>query len=335
MARFAAFAWATLAWVFPNMKFNVTRKGSRARRLLRFTAPQWLVVGSNLLGIPAGWALYHARVLPLATVAANTLWAATNAGLGTAVLRHTLKVQRRKRAHYRFPVPLPAKLHIGGFLARGTIDDLTENGLRFCGPLPAGLEVGSGFTGRLTLPDGPLRFTGTVRSLIARPDHPQVLTGFGGLISTSADDQLRIERFLFGSDMQWLINGYSDQTQTPLSHFFPEHVPGPHRSAFRDLRWNAAEIRRADGGLFQVLLSASAGMHAQNVWLLSFSRLPERRPLRLECFGGQEVATQRVHLQRAHARHQLGGPTFVYRVAGMQRHIIEQLVADDQEREVA
>jgi len=36
MARFAAFAWATLALLVPTMKFRVTRKGSRARRLLRF-----------------------------------------------------------------------------------------------------------------------------------------------------------------------------------------------------------------------------------------------------------------------------------------------------------
>lgn len=135
--------------------------------------------------------------------------------------------------------------------------------------------------------------------------------------------------------MQWLVNGYSDQTQTPLSHLFPEHVPGPHRSAFREVRWNAAEIHHADGRLFQVLLSASAGTHAQKVWLLSFNRLSEKRPLRLECFGGRGVTLQTVQLQRADARHQLAGATFVYRVAGMQPHIIEQLAADEQEREVA
>jgi cellulose synthase (UDP-forming) len=273
--------------------------------------------------------------LPLATVADNTVWAAINAGLGTAVLRHALHVQRRKRTQYRFPIPLPAKLYVGGFLARGTVDDLTENGLRFCGALPANLQVDSGFMGRLTLPDGPLRFTGKVRSLIARPDHPEVLTGFGGVISTSSDDQLRIEQFLFGSDMQWLVNGYSDQTQTPLSHFFPDRVPGPHPAVFRNVRWSAAEIRRADGRLLQALLSASAGMHAQNVWLLSFNRLPERRPLRLECFGGAEGTTQTVQLQRADARHQLGAATFVYRVAGIERHVIEHLLSDEPQREVA
>jgi cellulose synthase (UDP-forming) len=336
MARFAAFAWATLAWFFPTMKFKVTRKGSPSRRLLRFTAPQWLIVMSNLLAIPAGLTLWwHARALPLASVAANTLWAAINAGLGTAVLRHTVTVQRRKRTQYRFPVPLPVKLHFGGFVARGTIDDLSENGLRFYGPLPAGLEVDSGFTGRLTLPDGPLRFAGKVRTLITRPGDAEVIRGMGGVISASPDDRLRIARYLFGSDMQWLINGYSDQTETPLSRLLPGRVAGAHPSAFREARWTAAEVEGRGGRRFEVLLSVSACKSVHNVWLVSFSRLPERRPLRLECFGVPEVAIETVQLQRADARHQLGGATFVYRVSGVQRHVIEQVSSNEPQREVA
>src|SRR5260370_4422655 len=85
MARFAAFIWATLAWLFPKDRFEVTRKRSRARRLLRFTMPQWLVVCSNLLAVPIGIAIYrHAHMLPLAGVAANVLCAGSHCGLASA-----------------------------------------------------------------------------------------------------------------------------------------------------------------------------------------------------------------------------------------------------------
>jgi cellulose synthase (UDP-forming) len=132
MARFAAFAWATLAWFFPNGRFEVTRKRSRARRLLRFTMAQWLVVCSNLLAVPVGIAIYrHTHMLPLAGVAANVLWAGINCGLAAAVLRHTLVVQRRQRAQYRFPVPLPAELDFAGLRVHGTIELTATNGETF------------------------------------------------------------------------------------------------------------------------------------------------------------------------------------------------------------
>jgi cellulose synthase (UDP-forming) len=341
MARFAAFAWATLAWFFPTMRFRVTRKGARARRLLRFTVPQWLVVGSNLLAIPAGIALWrYAHTLPLASVAANTLWAAINAGLAGAVLRHTLSVQRRRRLHYRFPVPLPAELEFAGMHVRGTIDDLSARGVRFYGPLPAGIAPDSRFEGRLTLPDGPLKLTGHVRNLFALADRPGVFTGFGGEVQANARDEQRIERFLFGSNMQWLVNGYCDQSGTPLSFLLPARVPGPHRSAFRGVHWNAAEVTGPDGRPAQALLSFTTATPARHVWLLSFIQLPENQPLRLQCFRRSEVQSQTVLLRRADARHQPGPAAFVYSVVGIQRHLIEAWSADERrpdepQREVA
>ncbi len=54
MARFAAFAWATLAWIFPRMKFKVTPKGAPTKRAIRLSLPQWLVLGFNFGAIPIG-----------------------------------------------------------------------------------------------------------------------------------------------------------------------------------------------------------------------------------------------------------------------------------------
>jgi len=218
---------------------------------------------------------------------------------------------------------------------RGTIDDLSQHGMRFYGPLPPGIARDSAFAGRLTLPDGPLEFAGRVRNLIGLAEHPGVPKGFGGELSASAGDEQRIERFLFGSDMQWLVNGYSDQTETPLTHLLPALVPGPHRSAFRGVHWNAAEVTGADGRRCQALLSFASATSARHVWLLTFTPLPERQPLRLQCFRRREVAPQTVQLERADARHQLGPVAFVYRVAGIERNVIEHWSSDERQREVA
>ena len=56
MARFAAFAWATMAWFIPPNTFKVTRKGGRAEDgLLRLTSPQATVLALNVLGLVGGW----------------------------------------------------------------------------------------------------------------------------------------------------------------------------------------------------------------------------------------------------------------------------------------
>jgi cellulose synthase (UDP-forming) len=336
MARFAAFARATLAWFFPNGRFEVTRKRSRARRLLRFTMPQWLVVCSNLLAVPVGIAIYrHTHLLPLAGVAANVLWAGINCGLAAAVLRHTLTVQRRQRAQYRFPVPLPAELDFAGLRVHGTIDNLSEHGIRFYGCLLPYIESGSEFSGRLTLPDGPLPFTGQVRTLIPLQGHPGTFKAFGGVFNAKPEDQKRIDRFLFGSDLQWVVNGYSDQVDTPFSRLIPGHVPRARRPPFLDTHWNAAELTGTNGKTFQVVLSFSKTDRRQSGWLLSFTQVPEDQTLRLDSFRRTDVAPQMVRLQRADGLQQAGSTVFVYRLTAIAQPLIDSEFADERRQDVA
>jgi len=336
MARFAAFAWATLAWFFPNGRFEVTRKRSRARRLLRFTMPQWLVVCSNVLAVPVGIAIYrHTHMLPLAGVAANVLWAGINCGLAAAVLRHTLMVQRRQRAQYRFPVPLPAELDFAGVRVHGTIDNLSEHGMRFYGGLPPFLESGSEFSGRLTLPDGPLPFTGQVRTLIPLEGHPGTFKAFGGTFNAKPGDQKRIDHFLFGSDLQWMVNGYSDQVDTPFSRLIPGHVPRARRPPFLDTHWNAGELTGMNGETFQVVQSFSKTDRTKSGWLLSFTQVPEDQTLRLDSFRRTDVAPQMVRLQRADGLQQAGSTVFVYRLTAVAQSIIDSEFVDERHQDVA
>jgi cellulose synthase (UDP-forming) len=336
MARFAAFAWATLAWFFPNGRFEVTRKGSRARRLLRFTMAQWLVVCSNLLAVPVGIVIYrHTHMLPLAGVAANVLWAGINCGLAAAVLRHTLMVQRRQRAQYRFPVPLPAELDFAGLRVHGTIDNLSEHGMRFYGGLLPYIESGSEFSGRLTLPDGPLPFTGQVRTLIALEGHPGTFKAFGGMFNAKPGDQKRIDRFLYGSDLQWVVNGYSDQVDTPFSRLIPGHVPRARRPPFLDTHWNAAELTGTNGETFQVVLSFSKTGRTQSGWLLSFTQVPEDQALRLDSFRRTDVQPQMVRLQRTDGLQRAGTTVFVYRLTAIAQPVIDSEFVDERRQDVA
>jgi cellulose synthase (UDP-forming) len=263
------------------------------------------------------------------------IWASINCGLAAAVLRHTLVVQRWQRAQYRFPVPLPAELSFAGRRVHGTIDDLSEHGIRFYSRLLPATQSGTEFSGRLTLPDGPLAFTGQVRTLIPLEGHPGTFKAFGGVLKLTPGDQKRIDRFLFGSDLQWVVNGYSDQVDTPLSRLVPGQVQGPRPPQFLDTHWNAAELTSPNGRTFQVLQSFSKTDRTQSGWLLSFTRLPEDETLRLDSFRHRDVALQMVRLHRAYGLEQVESTVSIYRLTGIEVPLVGPGFAEEWQQDVA
>ncbi len=299
MARFAAFAWATLAWLFPRLKFRVTAKGGERQRTLRFTLPHWLVLGLNLGAIPVGIAMYVlAAPLPLDGLVANTLWAGINGALALAVLSFTAVNQRHMRTRYRFPVPVAAELMLAdGARVAGTVDDLSETGLRFYGALPPHLAVGAPVTGQLGLPDGALALWGEVRSVIPLPGSPQVAKAVGVSFSTTDQARLRLERFLYGSDLQWHVNGYCDQVHTPLSRLLPHLVPGPRAHPLSGRQWNCAQLRSEAAAPAETALVATATGGAERL-LISYRQLPEHQPLLLDTFRRTDAPREAVQLQR-------------------------------------
>ncbi|MEP7057572.1 MAG: glycosyltransferase family 2 protein [Caldimonas sp.] len=301
MARFAAFAWATLALIFPRMKFAAAAEvAPDGRSAVRFTAPQWAVLALNLAALPVGTALcLRAGTLPLQGLLAAGAWALVNVALACAVLAFTAISRRNTRDRYRFPITLPAEIVVaGGTRLRGTVDDLSENGLRFYGKLPPGLAPGDKITGQLLLPEGPVAFWGEVRGQIAMPGRPDVVKALGCQFSTSDEGRNRLEEFLFGSDLQWILNGYTDRAQTPMSRWLPELVDGPRHNPFADVRWNAAEVRvDADGEAEPVLLSATA-IKSGDVYIVSHHVLPEKRALILDVHLRTDTAARDVWLQR-------------------------------------
>jgi cellulose synthase (UDP-forming) len=300
MARFAAFAWATLAWVWPNPKFRVTRKGAKARGAMRLMAPQWTVMALNFAAIPVALALWWLGMsaLPLDGMVANSIWALVNGGLALAVIAFTAATQAHTRSGYRFKLPLAAQFRTaGGAVMRGTVDDVSDTGLRFYADLAPGLAVGDPLHAQLELPDGPLQLQAEVRGLFCGSEDAGVARAIGCRFTTRGDDRLRLEAFLFGSDLQWSVNGYTDQVHTPLSRLFGKAVPGPVPHPLTGKRWNAAWLRRAESDAAAsepALLCAGEGER-----LLSYRPLPEGPAMEIQVFRRTRAARRRVRLQAA------------------------------------
>ena len=315
MARFAAFAWATLAWIFPRMKFRVTPKGMAAGSTWRFTAAQWAVMTLNWLAIPAGILLYLlASPLPLDGLVANVVWAGVNGAMALAVLSFTAVNQRNARASYRFPVPLAAELVLAdGRRVPGTVDDLSDVGMRFYGALPREVAAGDLLTGSLLLPDGPLAFWGEVRGIVGHADDAGAAVAAGCSFSTTDEGRHRLEGFLFGSDLQWQVNGYTDQVHTPLSRWLPRWVAGPKPHPLAERRWNAAQLRTHSAALPLTALVATAADGGDEL-LISYGSLPEGRALQLDVFRRTQAARRWVQLEAMAVAGDGSSPLHAYRM---------------------
>lgn len=301
MARFAAFAWATLAWIFPRMKFRVTAKGAPGGGALRFTLPHWLVLGLSLGAIPVG-IMFHVLIgqLPIEGLVANSIWALVNGALALAVITFTSRVQQHTRADYRFPVPLVAELVFrDGRRVHGTVDDLTDGGMRFYGRFPGNLVAGAPITGQIHLPDGPLALWGEVRSLLAdgEGDDADGPRAIGCAFHTATAGHHRLEAFLFGSDLQWHVNGYTDQAHTPLSRVMPRQVPGPRPHPLAERRWNAAQLRVHPGAAPLAALTAAPGADGDAPLVMSYTALPTNRPLQMDVHRRSVVPPRGVQLE--------------------------------------
>ena len=239
MARFAAFLWATFGLFRRRVRFSVTKKdlgpGDRSRR---FVLPQYAVLVLNAAAIPIGiflYALHH--TLPLGALVANIVWASVNSGLAAVVVNFSLKVGSFRRREYRFPVPVPARIRTEGTKpVLGIFDDVSSSGFRFYGTVPPHLGVGMQLEGELFIASGRLPFNATVRTAFC--DREQRVTGIG--CSFEWLDELerdQLELYLYGTDLQWQLNGLGEQARTPLERLAQLFTGRPRGSALDAAHW--------------------------------------------------------------------------------------------------
>lgn len=219
MARFGAYLWATSGFFRPWVRLRVAAAPEDTpQQDGRYLAPQWLVLIANALAIPIGAALHLTMGIPtLETLALGGLWAGANAALAAAVIRLSRRHGTYRRHEYRFPIPIPARVHFaeeGPVL--GIFDDVSSSGFRFYGAIPQHLAAGRRIEGELFLPSGPLRFHAHVRSEVR--DRPGgrakcIRCSFAWTDMAARD---RLDAHLYGSDLQVELNGLDEQRPTPL-----------------------------------------------------------------------------------------------------------------------
>ncbi len=288
LSRFAAFAWSTLGLLFRKRRFVVTDKRlSAATRGHLWLAPQYLVFAFNAIAIPIGLLLYTLYGhLPTDGMWANVFWAGLNTWLAWSVLRFSTQRERNRRHEYRFRVPVAA-------LVEGlpvTVDDISPVGLRLYGALTAE-RVGQRLSASLALPDGPLVCQLEVRSVGERRG------SIGCRFAEIPEPELqRLEAFLYGSDSQWWLSGFSEQAPTPLQRL--GLVPQPRREWLPPDHWNAARVTLGEPASTPVLVLAGPEADTGDWLVLSHIALPEGPQVRLEVHGHMTTHLLRVRLHQ-------------------------------------
>jgi cellulose synthase (UDP-forming) len=219
MARFYAFARATLGWLGTGRKFRVTPKAVHGNITERGKiSPQYVVLAGNLLVIPIGYLLYlHYQWLPAGGMFANILWASANIWLAYSLVTFTTH-KNHQRLDYRFAVPVPARICQHGKCQFGTIDDVSSSGFRLYARLEDETRSGECLSGELWLPGRCLPFTAEIKRVVTAHDSTGAHIKAYGCAFNWQDHTMhdQLDRYLFGSGLQWQIQGLQESKRTPL-----------------------------------------------------------------------------------------------------------------------
>jgi cellulose synthase (UDP-forming) len=323
LARYFAFLWATFGLFYRNLKFYVTDKtrGSGAGFGL-YMVPQYAVLLLNALAIPLGIILYLAgETLPETGLVANVVWATVNCMLAIMLMRFNASRATNLRTEYRFPIPLIARVKLPGRPScYATVDDISPAGCRLHGQFPATLRQDSDLRGEILMPQGALPFVATVRGTVVNTAGDAVYVKalccrFDGRAMSGVRSDL--ERFLYGSRLQWAINRLREQSHTPLSA----------------LPWARARYGKSDQLYWApVLLDIPTGESASQLGLLSCTNfgvdgraLLTYKPVPVDATilglsftrSGQKLVSARIMSEER--LESPTGPVFVYGIASLIR----------------
>lgn len=287
MARFAAFLWSTLSVFRGASKFKVTEKSaSKIRSGYRNTLPQLFITGVNIFAIPVGIILYiYFQHLPSEGLVANIIWASMNTSLGVAILTFTYYHQRFTRNEYRFPIPLPIRLDTElSEPVYATVDNISPTGCRVYGDINRAIKDDK-VSGNVILPLEEVSVKGDV---VARFDansaDEKYVAAYGVKFSFDEEAQRNeMERFLFGSSLQYQILELSEQGNTPLEKLAELLGKRKKRKEREKLTWSTALSHGMHGGEAVILLSEFKHANVSRE-IISFQRLPRNEVLRMKIF---------------------------------------------------
>lgn len=250
MLRFAVFITATFGLFLRRLRFAVTPKQLGQKELThRSLWPQYLVLTLNALAVPVGVVLFlRDATLPPGALIANLLWAAMVLVIGGMGVGYALRVGSYRRGEYRFPLPLPVwvRTPAGGTVALAT--DISPHGFRLQGSFAETLLPETELRCQLWLPHEVVPLTATVRTVQGQQGGKRPTAPSAGCAIThvSPEDRNVLELFLFGSDLQWQLNGLSDRMHTPLERLRERVAGRPVPAAARAAQhWHPLLLQRS------------------------------------------------------------------------------------------
>jgi cellulose synthase (UDP-forming) len=301
MARFATFARATIEGFTRRVRFRVTPKHADGADVRRYLWPQIGVLALSLVAITSGsllWAFRHH--LADGAFAANVIWAGINLGLAGAVVRFALR-KKHRRVEYRFPIPLPAIVTLADHSRMlGLVEDISPDGCRLITETP--IEEGRRISGEIFLPGERIRIRARVQrhaepvdslryaSATAWPSRPSRRKLQYGLVFEwdSPNDEIQLENFLYGSDLQWRILDLREAVTTPVawlvSHLNRDRTALPPLSPreWLPVIYHRSSAAAGSGG-FAVL--SRGDWNRAPARLIVFEALPEHAQLEIHVFG--------------------------------------------------
>jgi cellulose synthase (UDP-forming) len=185
--------------------------------------------------------------LPLGALVAHLLWASATVGVAAFALRFALRTSTGRRREYRFPLPVPLRVHAGRSVAIGLATDISPLGCRIVGAPVSGARSGDELVGDLLLPTGPLPVRVSVRTVLAGGHKAEAVALGCEFRWGLSDERNQQEMFLFGSDLQWRLNGFEDRVRTPLERA-RDLLRGerPARRTLARKRWAPVMYRRVN-----------------------------------------------------------------------------------------
>jgi cellulose synthase (UDP-forming) len=218
MMRFAVFITATFGFFLRKLRFVVTPKTMGEADATRQSLwPQYLVLGLNAFAIPVGLTLFwKGSGLPVGALVGNVVWASLTLGIAAVGIRFARRTSSSKRREYRFPLPIPLRVHTAKGVLIGLATDISPLGCRIVGAPVSGARSGDELKGELLLPTGALPVRASVRAVLADSEKASPVALGCEFSWGLSDERNQLEMFLFGSDLQWRLNGLEDRIHTPL-----------------------------------------------------------------------------------------------------------------------
>jgi cellulose synthase (UDP-forming) len=185
--------------------------------------------------------------LPTGALVAALLWASLTVGIAATGIRFALQTSASRRREYRFPLPILLRVQSPHGFLLGLATDISPLGCRIVGLPVTGARGGEELRGELLLPTGPVRVRALVRTVLGHGDTATPAALGCEFRWGLSDERNQLELFLFGSDLQWRLNGYEDRVRTPLQHIGAT-VRGelPLRRRLAGQRWSPVLFRHGD-----------------------------------------------------------------------------------------